>query len=244
MPPKRAPKKGGQKSPPKSAFNSPGKFGSPIKVGKKDNRNVLDFEGVDKGVMNAYVKKHNAEEEAFMSYDMRLLNDNPGIMEELGINAILSRKGVDGETAMKQSATSTYNWRQFVFIIGEDDNTPANRKALASKLVAHFNSNANSANYQYPRKIKLGEDLTQSPCRPVDSILLDTDVLGMMLAAYPDTPLEELATFDEIMGGFWTDIEHGREVALGHAGANARDVGDDGEEEEEAVLADSDSDSD
>ena len=108
MPPKRAPKKGGQKSPPKSAFNSPGKFGSPIKVGKKDNRNVLDFEGVDKGVMNAYVKKHNAEEEAFMSYDMRLLNDNPGIIEELGINAILSRKGVDGETAMKQSATSTY----------------------------------------------------------------------------------------------------------------------------------------
>jgi len=227
------------KASPASAFKS-GKFNgdTPLKGGRKDNRHVLSIKGFAPGVVTAYVSKYNAEEEPFFLYDYKLLQDNPGIMENLGINAIVARKGTDGETPMKQSATSTYNWRQFIFIIGEDNNTSAKRKALCAKLVTHFNKNATTANYQYPRKVKFGTDLSDSGMPgPVDANLLDEDVLGLMLAAYPSTPPEELATFDDVMGQFWTDLDHGREVLAAHA------AGVEEEEEEKNELEDSDSDS-
>ena len=60
--------------------------------------------------------------------------------------------------------------------------------------------------------MKLGSDLSARPLVPVDRVLLDGDVVGLMLAAYESTPLEELATFDTIMRTFWSDIAHGKEV--------------------------------
>ena len=79
-------------------------------------------------------------------------------------------------------------------------------------LVDHFNTQATSANYRYVRKVKLGSDLTPRPLLPVDRVLLDADVVGLVLAAYEGTPLEEIATFDSIMSTFWTDIAHGKNV--------------------------------
>ena len=245
--------KGNAKTPPKSSFKT-GKFTgkTPLK-GKQDNRTGLNFMGLKPGAVAFWLKKHNSEEEPFFNYDYKLLADNPSIMEELGINAIVPRKGIDGETPRKLSTTSHYNWRQFLCIVGEDNNTPAKRKALAAKLVAHFNANANTCNYEYPRKVKFVHDLTGSTPRPADAALLDTDVIGLMLAAYEDTPIEEVSTFDDIMCHFWTSIAHGRDVVAAHVEATqaedepqaAADGGEDAEDEDgdgdENALADSES---
>lgn len=238
MPPKKTPTKKGSKSPPASAFKS-GKFkgDTPLKGGRKDNRHILEHEGFQNGIVISFLKKFNADEEPYFLHDYQLLRDSPDVMEELGINAVLSRKGIDGETPKKQSVTSNYDWKCFVHIVGEDSNTPTKRKALIAKELAHFNSNANSANYTYPRKIKAGNDATNNRAlRTIDCALLDCDVVGLMLAAYPDTPLEELAEFDEIMSTFWSDAEHGRAVLEAY---------NNGEENEEGILVDSsDDDSD
>lgn len=68
-----------------------------------------------------------------------------------------------------------------VSVLG-DENTPEGHRAFAQKLINHLNGN-----------------------------LLDEDVLGVMLAAYPTMPLAELVTFNGIMGRFWADVENGRE---------------------------------
>ena len=52
------------------------------------------------------------------------------------------------------------------------------------------------------------------PC-PIDACLLDSDIVALMEAAYPDMELDELSTFGEIMASFWTDAEHGMEVIGG-----------------------------
>jgi hypothetical protein len=228
MPPK--------KKAPISKFKSGGaQFGSPFKGGRKDDRHVLMYQGVQQGLMVAYLKKANADAEPFLLHDYSLFRENPAIMERLGINAILSRKGDDGEPLM-QSSTSTYHWKQFVFIIGENTNTPATRKELAEALVSHFNTQATTTNYQYPKRVKLGDDLTARPLSSVDAVLLDQDVISMMSAAY-DISFEELSTYDPIMRSFWSDIAHGREVVAAHQSAidNAENeapnnVGDEDEE--------------
>jgi len=217
---------------PSSAFAT-GKYkgDSPLKPGKKDVRHLLFVLGLCNGIVLAWLKKYNLDQEPFLNYDYQLLNDSPATMEDLGINAVVHRKGADGATAMTQTPTSTYNWRQMVLIIGEDSNTATARRELADRLIAHFNNNANTANYQYPRKVRFGSDLTGRVFRPADHGLLDIDVLGLMMAAYPTTPLEELATFDDIMSTFWTNIERGREVMAAHVagqeGADDNDENDD-----------------
>ena len=207
---------------PASAFAT-GKYkgDSPLKPGKKDTRHVLLVLGLCNGIVLAWLKKYNFDQEPFLNHDFQLLHDSPATMEDLGINAVVHRKGENGGTALTQSPTSTYNWRQMVIIVGEDQNTTHTRKEIAAKLVAHFNNNANSANYQYPRKVKFGTDMTGGVLRPVDHAVLDIDVLGLMMAAYPNTPLDELATFDGIMSTFWTSVERGREVIAAHLAGEA-----------------------
>jgi len=209
-----------EKTKPASVFES-GKYkgDSPLKPGKKDVRHLLFVLGLCNGIVLAWLKKYNLDQEPFLNHDYQLLHDSPATMEDLGINAVVHRKGPDGATALTQTPTSTYNWRQMVLIVGEDQNTPHARMEIAAKLVAHFNNNANSANYQYPHKVKFGSDLTGGQLRPVDHALLDIDVLGLMMAAYPTTSLEELATFDDIMSTFWTSVERGREVIAAHVAA-------------------------
>ena len=211
-------KKGG--SPPKSAFGK-GKFsGSPGNF-KKDNRDKLNFERMQNGVLIAWLEKANENAEAFKVCDFRFLNDNPDKMEELDINAIVCRKGSDGETPMKQSASSSYNWRQFVFILGEEKvGNEGDCREVLEKVVAFFNENATTAHYQYPRKVKLGRDFTVPEFAPNSKRMLDIDVLGLVLAAFPDTPIAEIAVWDEIVGCFWEDIEHGRACILDHGEAN------------------------
>ena len=244
MPPKYSPKK---TSPPISKFKNAGaEAGSPFTSGKKDDRHVLLYKGVKNGAMVAWLKQAKENAEPFNQPTHKFLKENPDKLEELHIAAILNRRGDDGEKLL-QSTTSTFPWRQFILIIGEKNNTPAKRKQYAEALVTFFNSLATSAYYTYVRKVKLGMDLTDTPLGPVDSVLLDDDVVGLMLSAYEGTPLEEVAVHDSIMKTFWTDIAHGREVVEAvvaleagfqgapDGGAAAGDDGADGGEKVEMV---------
>ena len=218
-------KKGSASPPPKSALSG-GKYKSPILgKGKKDSRNQVWMKGMQENVAVGWLKKSNREEEAFAAYDMELLHNQPELLETLGINAILFRKGTDGATPMPQSATSSYSWRQFLCVLGEG-NTPEGRRAFAMNLIDHLNNNATSEHYQYPKKYKFGGDLTATPMETVDTALLDEDVMGVMLAAYPTTSIADLVTFEDVMERFWSDIDHGREFLEQNAN-----------EEEEAEVA-------
>lgn len=214
-----APTKGGPpKTPPKSAF-AKGKFGSPLSTGspKKDPRNLLFISGLSNGVAVAHGQKFNKEEEPFMKFDLDQLHESDELKESLGINAILYRKGVDGGTALKQAPNSDYNWRMFVLILGVEGNTSEGRREAANKLINYFNANATGENYHYPKKWKFGGDLTTSPMATVDAALLDADVAGLVHAAYPDSSTDDILGWDEIVGSFWEDIEHGKAVLRAHA---------------------------
>ena len=214
---KNSSKKASQPSTPlKSAFKS-GKLKASISPQSKDKRNLLFVKGHQNGIMVAYLQKYNREEEPFLAYDMTQLRNNPDICELLNINIVASRKGVDGTTPMKQNPTSEYDWRALVCIIGEDSNTAAGRKQQANNLIMHFNNNAISPNYDYPKKVKFGGDLTVAPLSPVDVSLLDNDVCALIAACFPDNTLEEIMRHDDILNTWWSDIEHGREVMEGVA---------------------------
>ena len=143
------------------------------------------------------------------------------------MNAMLYRKGEDGETGMKQCPGSDFSWRMFVFIVGEDNNTEENRKEIADKLIIDFNLHATPVLFKYPKKAKFGDDITAAPMRTLDACLLDSDVIGMMLAAFPDTSLDKISEYGEIMSAFWMNKDHGEEVIEKHisefgADANAQ----------------------
>ena len=209
MAPKSSPKKS-----PKSALTS-GKFKSSITAlgNKKDKRNQMIIEGLQQGVLVIYMKKWNKEEEAFLAPDVQYFNENPDIMESLGIHAIVYRRGIDGETALPQSDDSGYNWKQFVCIIGESVTLKEEQIKFANKLIEHFNNNKATAHkYQFFTRMKLGADITMSKPCPLDACLLDTDVVGLMEAAFPDEDPNDIAEYDDIMCTFWTNLEHGKSV--------------------------------
>lgn len=218
-------------APMKSAFKT-GKYkgGSPLKNGKKDNRNVLYIVGVQNGIAVVYFKKPNKDEEAFLSYDMENFG-NPTVAEAFGINDVAHRKGEDGETALKQGPNSDWNWRQLLLIIGEDDNTPQGRRAAANAIVDEVNRNATTASYRYPKKCRFGGDLSAVPLATVDSVLLDADVLGLILAAYPSVAVSQLMEERDILATFWCDTAHGREVLVAHEAASS--VGQNGDNNSE-----------
>ena len=152
------------------------------------------------------------EQEPYLNYDYRFLTENPDVRAELGINCVYFRKGVDGVTALPQTPTSQYSWKQLVCVIGSESNTSQERHALADRIIAHFNSHANTANYMYPKRVKFGKDLTRDVLSSVDQVLLDYDVVSMMQSAYPTLPVQSFTTFQEIMTNFWTDPVHGNDV--------------------------------
>jgi hypothetical protein len=205
-------KGGGGKSPPKSNFASAGKFKkSPdfMKNMKKDNRHWLIGEGHSAGIATMYFKKFNKDEEAYIGPWLKLLDDNPEMKEELGIDAILFRRGEDGNTALTQNPETDYAWRIMVFVIGEDNNTVERREQLMNGVIAHFNLHANAPLFRYPRKCRFGIDRTEDPMTSCGSALLNKDVIGLLLSAYSDNTLEDLKGYDEIMKAFWGSVEDG-----------------------------------
>ena len=200
------------KKPPVSAFAAGiGKANFLGLSGKKDVHNCVIVEGLQQGIMVAYVQKFNKEEEAFIGPHIRHFEKNQDVMEMVGIGAILDRKGGNGESPMMQSPTSTFPWKQFIFVVGEESNTKEKRACLGKALADEL-SNTSQFMYKFPRKTKFFKDITAPKFCPVDACILDADVIGLMKAAYPDLELDEIAQYDSIMAGFWCNVARGKEI--------------------------------
>jgi hypothetical protein len=173
------------------------------------------IEGLLAGIVVAYIKKSHSEEEPFLAYDYTLIHTNQEIMDSLEINETVFRKGSNGETALPQCVGSNYSWRQFLYIVGEEENTVEKRSEIANRLKDHLNQNANITNYRYPVSIKVGNDPTvQDNMRPLDSCILSDDVIGLINTAYPGTLFSDLVQFEERMATFWGDIDDGRNIMI------------------------------
>jgi len=161
--------------------------------------------------MIVYFQKFNAEEDVFWQPWSKHLDENPEVKGELKISAVVCCNGEDGQTEMPNAPGSEHGWRQLLCVIGEDANTPV-REEVAKKIASNFNDFAAHHNFCYPHHTRIGRDLTEAPERAVDLALLDKEVIGLVLAAYPSTPLEELKEFEEITGAFCSNMEHGAQA--------------------------------
>ena len=197
---------------------------------QKDNRNVAICEGFQNGVVLIHFKRANADEAAFLLHDFKFFKANEDRALELGINKVLVRKGVDGQTEMKQSTFSDCNWEQLMCIVGEPNNTATGRKDLVTNVIRFLNESPNYQIYQYPRRTRRGEDLTCNPMRTLDAALLDTDVCAVIKTAFPDMSLLEASMNNALMETFWIDVNHGAEVMETNA-ALFEEIGEEDEDD-------------
>ena len=143
----------------------------------------------------------------------KMVKEDEDIMKNLGISCVASRKGNSGSEERLQAPSGTrWAWLQFVCIVGENNNTKEHRCSLAKKLVKFINDNTTSANFDFVRRTRKGQDLTTQPMETVDACLIDADVMRMMHAAFQKVPLTELSSNVEVMKTFWKNIEHGKEA--------------------------------
>ena len=178
---------------------------------KKDNRHILYVEGLKPGFVILWLKKHNKDEEPFLKEDYLMFEQQPEKLKQLGIHVVLDRKGDDGITGLQQGKDRNYKWKQFTAIVGEEHNTPKMRNKIATNLMTYLNVNLKNSNmYKYPYQIRFGGDLTSSPMRPLDAVMLDTDVIEFMNASYESFFLGKLMKHSEIMKKYWTNIEDGK----------------------------------
>lgn len=185
---------------------------------EKDSRNVMWFCGHEGGAMAMWFSKNKKDEAAFLQPDFNLLNNNDDVMETLGINAVVNRKGQDGKTPLKQAPGSKYPWRQLLIILDEDENTPDGRMDKAELILQHFNETATKDNYEYPKKMKLGGDVTpdDDDLPNVSESFMDDTCLALLLAANPGMDrLSFLEGHDDELLEIWNDLEHAKSVVRG-----------------------------
>ena len=205
-------RKGGGKSPstPIGKF-SLGKGPLTLSSGKKDARHHIIVMGLCPGLVVCWMKKFNKEEEPFLGPYIRLLEDDPAKMEELGISAILKRRGEDGNTEMPQQPGGNFPWRAFLLTVPEDCNTPESREEAVQALMDDFNSKAQQPLFKHPQQVKWGRDVTGDSPRPADVALLDRDVCQLMASGH-QIPLEEVKEDASEMAKWWEDAEQGAAV--------------------------------
>ena len=207
----------------------------------KNNRDKLFIVGCLAGVIIVYLTDASGTKASFRVPCFKELENNEDLAEELGVNLVCPRKGEDGETPMTQGAGSPYWWKQLVLSVGVDANTPRGRSAKKDELLQFFNERANArSGYRFPKRVEFGGDLTASPMKTCDKHLLDEHALAVMFAAYPETPREELAEMEVVVGNFFEDVDRGqtllRDMAL--------NLPSDEEEENDEGIVDDDGEDD
>ena len=197
---------------PQSAFNGKFKKESGFMSAQKDTRNLATTEGLSGGVTAVVFQQHNRVEDIFTGPHHRNLAADPESMEHLGISAIVYRRGEDGKLPRPQKPGTDFGWKQMIALPGDIENTPEFREGLVNDIIASWNIQAVRPAHPFPRKMRFAGDVTQSPKRKPDEVMLDRDVIGLLQAAFPENSLEELKGFPDVMDSFWSDQEHGAEV--------------------------------
>jgi hypothetical protein len=232
-PPKKSADSAGY--PKKSPSLNKSALGSPLKGKFKTNSssNKLFVEGLQNGVVLAYVQKAQKREEAFLVYDFDLIKNSETMAANLSVNDIIQRKGGDGTTPMPQKEGSAYPWRALTFLVGSDFQTCENRREFGNGLVAFFNSHATTRFYKYPKSTQFAGDLTKSPPRAVSAAVLDKVVIELIQLAYPEATFNEIAQHDDIMETFWDNITIGKIAMKDHEINNDSFIGEESEEDED-----------
>ena len=227
-----SPKKGGSpgKGSPGKGFS--GRLSGKFKAASKDTRHKMWIQGLDGGMFVVWLSKHsNDNEGAFLHYDNVTLQADEELMESFGLNAIIDRKGADGDTPLMREPGSTYPWLQCLFVCGAEENTVQGRRALVMPFLSWMNENAKQPNYRYPRKIRLAGDISHEPLLPPSAALLNRHVVGLLIRAFPDMTLEDMKGDEDIMLTFFGDVEVGQS-AVEASGVEFND----GDSDEENVL--------
>ena len=213
----------------KSALAMKGKGTVVSPSGKKDPRHQYITKGYKGGIIQAWLKKHNKNEEAFAAPFLMELDSDEEACKSINCNGVFQRRGEDGKTPLPQAEGSTWGWRSLLFIVDEEENTPKKRKELADAVIAKFNEKATTAHYRYPRKFKWGKDVTEDDMACVDTDgLLDGDIIRLMSHAFSHAmSLEEMTTNEDVMKLFWSDMSTGAAVVnehvLSHQGQEEED---------------------
>ena len=206
----------------KHASPSKTKIGGQIISGK----NRLYMEAFDGGILLGYFDNgSNFNTAAYNKPHITELQNNDELMEQLNINDIAYRRGVDGKTALPGRPNATWNWQTLVSIIGVENvhNKEFIEKEFVIPVLAFFNKFDDlTIEYTFTRKTCFIANNTCRPARKISTALLDEKILHLMLAAYGDSAghidLGTLAEVDEIVEMYWEDKEYGKGVMrMAHA---------------------------
>lgn len=220
------------KSPPVSAFNSgkckKGPLG--LKGNKKDDRHHAVIEGLQGGLAVIHFRKFNKEEAAYIGPWERITKNDAEKMADLKIAAFLKRRGPDG-FQLPQEQGSTWGWTSVLIVLGEEENTEENREQVLADIIADINAVSHKPLFAYPKKFKIGSDATKDPKRCVDRALMDKDVVQLLAEAYPETNLDELHEYEEVMEKWFADPKRGETVINDYLSSHSIN-----EEEEDGVA--------
>ena len=200
-------------------------------------------------VLFQIVKSSDPDKSAYMQGFWHGLETSPSMQKELrtlgvypiraGPDANVARSFMVGEREVEE--------QQLAVITGEGATKGAVQKQI--NKVAHFMdkyTNTSSTKQKYPTPTHLGDDLTpHSGPVALDALLVDSDVIQILEAAYPTVTLRELAKHKKIMRKYFSDVEHGKLVIESHITGEPifykqEMLDEDEEEEEEAESEESD----
>ena len=146
----------------------------------------------------------------FIYKDIAKIRDDEELRNRLNIIMFTFRRGENGNTAMRQSVGSLYNFRLMVMVVPEDMSTAEGRQELVTPLINMLNENKHE--YKYPKSAKFGMDHTSDPMVKPDVGILDNDIVALIQHGYADTSLNDIKEDDEIMETWWTDIDYGKAI--------------------------------
>jgi hypothetical protein len=205
-------------SPPQSKFSPKykGKAGL-VDQGPKNRLHIEAFQG---GILFGYIDSGNPVTQGYTRPHLEKLIAEQDTCNEINVNRVAYRRGIDGNTFMPSKPHSPFGWQGLLSIIGEENihNDKYKLEEFVVPVLHYFNKFDNFG-YSYPRGTKYLMDHTPKaplPARKVSSVLLDETVMELMMAAYGDgdnsVTLGSLAEFDEIVGMYWNDVEYGKSV--------------------------------
>lgn len=177
---------------------------------------VLFLQGCQAGFVVAWIVNYRTLEQPFINpqnlshelYDIELEGDGYQFF------GLVNRKGRDGKTPMQQfSKKSSYDCKQFVFLLSEDTNTPQNRSIISQKLIKHVNYNVSSGHICTVKdKVIASCDLTHlnQSLKHLSECFLDCDVKKMMMFALNEANLNYLSNCNNLMKKYWSDTAYGK----------------------------------
>jgi hypothetical protein len=220
---------GNRAPPPPSAV---GDITTVLDSGSSDN--LCSVERVRGGFAIVSTKKGGQFAQAYDKPSLDILNGDPEAKKAMRYLKKFPKRGVDGVTAEKQSPDErTYVWEDKCFIIGTEGDTEAIAIQCTKRYVDHCNVTAVKPIYRYPKKTRFIGDITESPMRCLDCLLLDEDVIALMRLSYPTLSLSAMCGFREIMETFWSDPYYGHNLLMALEGPDDEEPDNEEPDDEE-----------